>query len=167
MQFHVECPSRNPKISSYDPIHDQYHVFHDFNKLGIPVFSNKSTSHATSDKTAMCKMTVYWSSHYQLFIKKLTLTVFIQCKFNLFTKSHFFIWSHLRYISKGFCIGGTKGTQEARIVSESKVWQIICVFFNGDEFRLRSEGVTINVYDACAQKLGGGFRTDFWYQHCP
>ena len=49
--------------------------------------------------------------------------------------SHFFIWSHLRYVSKGFCVGGTKGTQEARIVSELKVCQIIYVFFSNPRFR--------------------------------
>ena len=42
MQFRVECPSQNPKISIHDPIHGKNHVFHDFAISGKSVLSKKN-----------------------------------------------------------------------------------------------------------------------------
>ncbi len=74
------------------------------------------------------------------FQKKWTLTVLFQCKFNFFTKSHFFIWSHLGYVSTGFCPGGTQGTPRrhpGHPGGHNSLWiksvsNHMC-FFDGDE----------------------------------
>ncbi len=38
-QFHVECPSQNPRISSYDLIHDQQIRVHAFDSLDFEKIS--------------------------------------------------------------------------------------------------------------------------------
>ena len=66
----------------------------------------KSPSYGTSGRSAKGKMTVHWSSLYQVFLKKLTFTIadhtFTLCFWSrpqFFMKTHFFIWSRLRCVS--------------------------------------------------------------------
>ncbi len=68
----------------------------------ISLFWKKTISYATSGQTNLWKMMVHRSSRHELFIKKLTLTVFLQYKINCFMKTHFFIWSRLRCVVTGF-----------------------------------------------------------------
>ena len=74
-------------------------------------FLEKSIPYATSGHVHKLKTIVHWASPYQVFIKKLifiitnlTSTGFLWSQTQFVMKRHFFIWSHLRCVSKGFTI---------------------------------------------------------------
>ena len=83
----------------------------DFRKLDL----KKSTSYGTSGRSAKGKMTVHWSSFYQVFIKnnfyreKSTFLKGFLGQTHILMEKHFFIWSHLRCVCKRLCLNGANG----------------------------------------------------------
>ena len=89
--------------------------------VGARLFLEKSIPYATSGHAHKWKMIVHWSSLYQVVIKKFTFTIkmifilFLWSQTKFFMRRHFFIWSHLRCVSKGFIIITTTTTNYSPI----------------------------------------------------
>ena len=88
------------------------------------LFLQKSPWYGSSGRSAKWKMLVHWSSFFHLFLKNWTFTttkhtftsrVWFQPQF--FMKKHFFIWSHLGFISWRILYSLLR-----RVRHNSKIW---------------------------------------------